>query len=195
MASEILPVFLKLAGRPVLVVGAGSVAVGKVESLLAAGAVVTVVAPDVRPEIGRLPVRVERRRFDEGDLDDAWFVVAAAPPDVNRSVAEAAEQRRIFVNAVDDPPNASVYFGGIVRKAGVTVAISTNGRAPAIAGLLRQGLERLLPDDLDEWMRIADVCRQEWLAARVPMEARRPRLLAAINARYAEQHAAAGGAR
>jgi uroporphyrin-III C-methyltransferase/precorrin-2 dehydrogenase/sirohydrochlorin ferrochelatase len=196
MGSEIFPVFLKLAGRPVLVVGAGPVAVGKIESLLAAGASVTVVAPEVRPEIERLPVQLERRGFADSDLDGAWFAVAAAPPAVNRAVAEAAEKRRIFVNAVDDPPNASVYFGGVVRKSGVTLAVSTNGRAPAIAGLLRQGLERLLPDDLDEWMRIADVCRQDWLTARVPMEARRPSLLAAINAAYAAQHAAtAGGSR
>ncbi len=194
MASEIFPVFLRLAGRPVLVVGAGTVATAKIEALLAAGAVVTVVAPDVRPEIERMPVHVERRAFVDADLDGVWFVVAAAPPPVNRAVAEAAEQRRIFVNAVDDPPNASVYFGGIVRKAGVTLAISTNGRAPAMAGLLRQGLERLLPDDLDEWMRIADVCRKEWLAAGVPMEARRPSLLAAINAAHASQRAASAGA-
>jgi uroporphyrin-III C-methyltransferase/precorrin-2 dehydrogenase/sirohydrochlorin ferrochelatase len=180
----------------VLVVGGGAVAVGKIESLLGAGAAVTVIAPEVRPEIDRLPAQVERRAFEERDLDAVWFVVAAAPPAVNRAVAEAAERRRIFVNAVDDPPNASVYFGGIVRKGGVTLSISTNGRAPAIAGLLRQGLERLLPDDLDDWMRIADACRQSWLAARVPMEARRPSLLEAINAAYAEQHAVtAGGAR
>ena len=67
--------------------------------------------------------------------------MAAAPHAVNRAVAAAAEDRRIFVNAVDDPPNASAYLGGVVRHAGVTVAISTDGRAPALAGLIRQAFD------------------------------------------------------
>ena len=76
-------------------------------------------------------------------------MVAAAPPEVNRAVSAAAAERHLFVNAVDDPPNASVYLGAVVRReGGVTLAISTAGRAPALAGLLREGLERLLPADL-----------------------------------------------
>jgi uroporphyrin-III C-methyltransferase/precorrin-2 dehydrogenase/sirohydrochlorin ferrochelatase len=112
MSTELFPTFLKLAGRPVLVVGGGPVAASKLASLLAAGAEVTVVAPDVVPEIERSGVRIERRAFAEGDLDRAWFVVAAAPPEVNSQVALAAEQRRVFVNAVDDPASASAYLGG-----------------------------------------------------------------------------------
>ena len=60
--------------------------------------------------------------------------MAAAPPEVNREVAAAAEERRLFVNAVDDPAHASLYLGGVVRRGGVTAAISTDGRAPALAG-------------------------------------------------------------
>ena len=118
------------------------------------------------------------------DLDDAWFVVAAATPEVNRQVADAAESRRVFVNAVDDLASASAYLGGVVRKAGVTVAISTDGRAPALAGLLREGFETLLPDDLASWQQAADKARREWKAAGVPMEERRPLLLQAINRLY-----------
>ena len=66
---------------------------------------------------------------------------AAAPSDVNGQVLTAAEARRVFVNAVDDPPNATAYAGGVVRRSGVTVAISTDGRAPALAGLLREALD------------------------------------------------------
>ena len=87
MSTELFPTFLKLAGRPVLVVGGGPVAASKLASLLAAGAEVTVVAPDVVAEIERSGVRIERRAFAESDLDGAWFVVAAAPPEVNRQVA------------------------------------------------------------------------------------------------------------
>jgi uroporphyrin-III C-methyltransferase/precorrin-2 dehydrogenase/sirohydrochlorin ferrochelatase len=184
---ELFPVFLKLAGRRVLVVGAGPVAASKIGALVAAGADVRVVAPDVRPEILERGVRVEQRPFEPRDLEDAWFVVAAATPEVNREVARLAEARRVFVNAVDDPPNASAYLGGIVRKDGVTLAISTAGHAPALAGLLREALERVLPDDLARWTAAARAARVRWKRDRVPMEARRPLLLRALNALYGER--------
>jgi siroheme synthase-like protein len=104
---------------------------------------------------------------------------------VNRQVADAAESRHVFVNAVDDLASASAYLGGVVRKAGVTLAISTDGSAPALAGLLREGLEAVLPDDLEQWHDVARQARQDWKLAGVPMEARRPLLLDAINRLYA----------
>ncbi len=78
---------------------------------------------------------------------------------VNREVAEAAHDRRIFVNAVDDLASASAYLGGVVRRGAATVAISTGGRAPALAGLLREALERLLPEDLGDWVTSAEQLR------------------------------------
>ncbi len=179
-----LPAFLKLEGRPVLMVGAGPVAAGKLDGLLAAGARVTVVAPDVRPEFDRPDVTVHRRPFVPSDLDGMWWVVAAAPPAVNRQVLVAAEPRHVFVNAVDDPPNATAYLGGVVRRAGVTIAISTAGRAPAMAGLLREALDAWLPVELDEWMAAADAARQAWRRDQVPMAQRRPLLLQTLNRLY-----------
>ena len=183
---ELYPVFLKLAGRRVLLVGGGQVAASKLDSLLQAGAQVTVVAPDVRPEIDRPGVVVERRGFREADLEDVWFVVAAATPEVNRDVAAAAERRHLFVNAVDDPANASAYLGGVVRRSGITVAVSTDGRAPALAGLLREGLNLALPEtaELDRWVRQAGEIRKRWREEQVPMTRRRPELLAALNELY-----------
>ena len=182
--ESLFPVFLKLAGRRVLVVGGGPVAASKLAALAAAGAVVHVVAPDVVPAIADHGVEVERREFVPADLDGVWFVVAAATPEVNRQVADAAESRHVFVNAVDDLASASAYLGGVVRKGGVTLAISTDGRAPALAGLLREGLESVLPDDLAKWHEAADAARRDWKADGVPMEARRPLLLQAINRLY-----------
>jgi uroporphyrin-III C-methyltransferase / precorrin-2 dehydrogenase / sirohydrochlorin ferrochelatase len=184
MSDTLFPVFLKLTGRPVLVVGGGAVAASKIEGLLRAGARVTVVAPEIREEIAAHNVEVERRLFRADDLEGAWYVVAAATPEVNRAVALAAEARRVFVNAVDDPPNASAYLGGVVRRGRVTIAISTEGEAPALAGLLREGIDELLPPDLDAWMEIASAERARWREARVPMNQRRPLLLEAINRRY-----------
>jgi siroheme synthase-like protein len=139
---ELLPLFLHLRGRRVVLVGAGPVGASKLAQLLAVGADVRVVAPVVHQTIEAAPVSIERRAFVPTDLDDAWLVVAAATPEVNRQVAVAAEARRIFVNAVDDPPNATAYLGGVVRREGVTLAISTSGDAPAIAGLLREDSTR-----------------------------------------------------
>ncbi len=182
--ASLFPAFLKLAGRRVLVVGGGPVASSKLAALVGAGAVVHVVAPDVVAEIAALGVAISRRPFVDADLDDAWFVVAAATPEVNRRVADAAEPRRVFVNAVDDLASASAYLGGVVRKGGVTVAVSTDGRAPALAGLLREGLEAVLPDDLARWQSAAQAARLDWRRDGVPMEARRPLLLEAINGLY-----------
>ena len=180
----LFPVFLKLEGRRVLVVGGGKVAAGKIAGLLAAGASVEVVAPEIRPEIAGEHVHVEQREFRDSDVDGAWYVVAAAPPDVNRAVQRAGEARQVFVNAVDDPQHASAYAGGVVRREGVTIAISTDGRAPALAGLLREAFEAWLPAELDDWMAAADAARREWKSRDVPMEERRPQLLRVLNELY-----------
>ena len=196
---QLFPAFLKLAGRRVVVVGGGPVAASKLRALLDAGADVTVIAPEMTPGIDAAPVARLRRAFEPVDLDGAWLVVAAATPAVNRDVAAAAETRHVFVNAVDDPPNASLYLGGVVRRAGVTFAVSTDGRAPALAGLLREGLDALLPDaELERWMDEAARLRPRWRAEAVPLPARRPALLDALVGLYespAQGRAAAGGER
>ena len=185
--SMMFPAFLDLSGRKVLVVGGGPVAAGKIESLLAAGARITVVAPDIRPEIEDSSVEIVRREFRETDLEGAWWVVAAAPPEVNRQVSAGAEARRIFVNAVDDPAHATAYLGGVVRRDGVTIAISTDGRAPALAGLLREAFDAFLPREIDAWLKTSDAARRTWRAQRTPIDARRPQLLAMLNALYASK--------
>ena len=189
----LLPLFLNIAGRRVLLVGGGPVAAAKLQQLLAAGADVHVVAPDVVEEIDRTAascgVVIARRPFVPEDLDNAWLVVAAATADVNRDVAAAAEARRIFVNAVDDPANASAFLSGVIRREGVTIAISTSGDAPALTALIRQGFDELLPRrELAQWVREARRQRRQWKAEGVPMEVRRPLLLEALNRLYANDH-------
>ena len=182
--QDLLPLFVNLRGRRVVVVGAGPVAASKLPQLQAAGADVFVVAPVVHADIVASGVAVARRAFTTSDLDGAWLVVAAASPAVNQAVASAAEARRLLVNAVDDPPNASAYLGGVVRRDGVTVAISTSGDAPGLAGLLREAMEAVLPQDLGDWMRVAREQRVAWRREGVPMEKRRPLLLRALNKIY-----------
>src|SRR5690348_15940606 len=98
--TELLPLFLNLAGRRVVLVGGGGVAAAKLKQLLAVDARVTVVAPAIHEDIAiaaaRGLVTIHQRAFSPADLDDVWLVVAAATRDVNRAVAEAAEPRRVF---------------------------------------------------------------------------------------------------
>lgn len=181
----LFPVFLKLEGRRVLVVGGGRVAEAKLAGLLAGGALVTVVAPEVREGIASAPVATLLRPFQPEDVKGAWLVVAAAPARVNREVLAAAEARGVFVNAVDDPAHGSVYTGGVLRRGGVTIAVSTEGRAPALAGLLREALEAVLPEDVGGWVEAGAALREEQRRARVPVAERRPLLLQALNRIYA----------
>jgi len=197
---DLLPLFLNLTGRTVLLVGGGPVATAKLRQLQAAGASVRVVAPEVTDEIalasrpvqtiaavarsGAPQTTLTRRPFEPRDLDDVWLVIAAATPEVNRCVAEAAEPLRIFVNAVDDPANATAFLSGVVRRDGVTVAISTEGAAPALTALLREGLDAMLPRDLGAWVWRARAARVAWRREGLAMDARKPQLLRALNGLY-----------
>jgi uroporphyrin-III C-methyltransferase/precorrin-2 dehydrogenase/sirohydrochlorin ferrochelatase len=196
---NLLPLFLDLAGRSVLLVGGGPVALAKLRQLVAAGARVRVVSPVVLDEVERLgrsgaasatDVQIVRRGFQPSDLDDVWLVVAAATPAVNREVAQAASERRVFVNAVDDPSNASAYLSGVVRRDEVTIAVSTSGDAPALTSLVREALDAVLPRELAEWVTVARSERLEWRRDGVPMEERKPLLLRALNDLYADDEAA-----
>ena len=183
--APVFPIFLRLAGRPVLLVGGGRVAATKLEGLLRGAARVTVVAPEIRSDLEREGVTLLRREFQAGDLDGMWFAVAAATHAANRQVADAAQERRIFVNAVDDPASASAYAGGVFRRGSMTVAISTNGDAPALAGLVREGLEALVPEEIETWLELSRGQARLWRESGIPMEKRRPLLLEALNRLYA----------
>jgi len=191
-SPRLYPVFLKLAGLPVVVVGGGTVAASKLAGLLEAGARITVIAPSISEAIrthqpaspSTLPITLIERGFVPGDLDGARWVVAAATPEVNRAVAEAAAQRGLFVNAVDDVAAASAYLGAVIERGPAVLAISTGGLAPALAGLLREALEAVLPDDLERWIDVAVAARADWKRAGTPIAARRPLLLRALDRIY-----------
>jgi siroheme synthase-like protein len=182
--ASLFPLFLKLRHRKVVVVGGGPVAASKLDALVPTGADITVVAPEIHPRIRSLAVTILARSFSPSDLDGAWLVVAAAPPGVNKDVRAAGEVRRVFVNAVDDPESASAFTGGVLRRGGVTIAVSTAGEAPALAGLVREGLETIVPDEIEDWAREARALRRLQRAESIPLPERRPLLLRALNELY-----------
>lgn len=174
---ELFPIFLNLAKRPVLVVGAGKVAARKVEALRLAGAEVYVIAPAVCDQLRALAasneVTLEERQYRKGDCEGAFLVIAATGDSaVNAAVRAEAESLGIPVNAVDDPANCSFYTPAVVRIGDVRIAVSTQGHAPGLAGLLRERLEETLPQSLGALVKEAAEYRAH-LKATDPDEASR----------------------
>lgn len=160
------PVFLDIAGKPVVVVGGGEVALRKVEALLDAGAQVTVVSPALDPELEALVaerrLRHIPRGYSPGDLEG--YVVAIVGTDdssVNAAVAREGKQRRVWVNAVDDPANCDFIMPGIVRRGDIILAVSTSGNSPAMARKLREDLERFLSEEYALMLELAAQVRRE----------------------------------
>lgn len=165
---SLFPLFLKLTARPCLVVGAGSIAEGKIASLLEAEATVTVVALDASPRVEDWAVAGDillyRREFEEGDVDGMFLAVAGTDlSEVNRAVFGAAKERGVLCNAVDDPPYCDFYFPSVVRRGDLQVAISTAGESPALAQQLRRELNEQLPRDLGPWLEELGRLRREVL--------------------------------
>ena len=184
--ASLYPLFLKLDGLRVLVVGAGAVAERKVMSLVAAGARVRVVAPQATEKIRRLAqegtVDWEGRPFEDADIEGTWLVVAStSDAELQRRVAVAAAPRRVFVVAVDDPAHASAYSGAVVRRPPFTVAISSSGATPALTRLVREVVEQVLPGS--EWVQHAKRLRAKWLAEGKPTGERFAELVKTIKER------------
>jgi siroheme synthase-like protein len=154
--------FVKLEGRLVVVVGAGAVAEGKIPGLFAAGARVRVIAPKVTEMISRWAkeetVEWWPKSFEPGDLSGAHLVIAAtSTPGVNESVFREAEACNVLCNAVDDIQNCHFYYGSIVQRGDLQIAISTNGKSPALAQRLRLELEKQFGPEYELWL--------DWLGA------------------------------
>ena len=173
----LFPIFLKLTGRPCIVIGAGKLAESKIESLLTAEAHVTVIAPEANERIAALAeageVTLLLREYAAGDLAGQFLVVAATNvPAVNRAVFAEAESSGVLINAVDDPPFCDFYFPSVVRRGDLQIAISTAGASPALAQRLRKEINEALPLDTGEWLAELGNLRREVLQAEPLNEAR-----------------------
>lgn len=164
------PAFLELAGRRCLVVGGGVVAERRVESLVAAGAAVTVVSPALTPRLAGLAAEGRlahlARDYRDGDLTGAALAFAATDAgDVNAAVAAEGRRRGVWVNAADDPAHCDFILPALVRRGELTVAVSTGGTSPALARAVREELERYLTTEYVTLAEIAAEARRELRAA------------------------------
>ena len=172
------PIFLKLDGRPGLLVGAGNVALEKLNTLLTSGVRLRVIAPEAKSEIRAYAtegkIELVERRFTPEDLDGNFIVIAATDdPEVNATVYRESVARGILVNSVDDPPHCDFYFGSVVRRGDLQVAISTAGESPAVAQQLRREIDEQLPEDLGPWLAEVGKLRREILATHPAGEERK----------------------
>jgi uroporphyrin-III C-methyltransferase len=175
---SLLPIFLKLEGRRCLLVGAGNVALDKIGSLLKTGLRLRVVAPEARPEVRQLALEGKlewiQRPFELSDLDGNFLVVTATDvSEVNAEVYRGALERSILCNSVDDIPNCDFFFGSVVSRGDLQIAISTAGESPAVAQRLRREIDEQLPEDLGPWLASLGQLRREVLATHPPGEARK----------------------
>ena len=147
---DYFPVFMRLEGQPVVLVGGGEIATRKARLLSRAGAVLTVIAPQVAPELLALlddsGGRVRLRQYQPGDLDGAVLAVAATDiAEVNERVSRDARARQLPVNVVDSPALCTVITPAIVDRSPLLIAISSGGEAPVLARMVRTRLEALFP--------------------------------------------------
>ena len=162
---DYLPVFLRLHSHPVLVVGGGTVALRKVTWLLKTAARVTVIARELHPELAALSARGSivhlAQDFTSAHLASAVAVIAASGErDANRAVADAARERGIPVNVVDDLALSTFIFPAIIDRSPLVVAVSSSGHAPVLARRVREQIEALLPARLGALARFMGAQRQ-----------------------------------
>ncbi|WP_461480640.1 siroheme synthase CysG [Porticoccus sp.] len=167
---DLLPLFHNLRGRRCLVVGGGDVALRKLRQLIDAGAAIELIAPEINPAIrnlaGQHSLTLQQRPFVDADIDGAALVIAATnDPQVNRQVSQLAQRRNIPVNVVDSPELCTVVFPSIVDRSPVQIAITSSGKAPVLARMLRTRLEGLIPAGYGRLAALAGKYRSQVKAA------------------------------
>ncbi len=174
------PVYLNLKGKRAVIIGGGEVAERKAASLLGTGAVIVVVSPEVTPRLASLAdenrIEIRKRAYAPGDCKGAAIVLSATgDPAVSRAVWEEASASGILINTADQPELCDFIMPAIVRRGGLTIAISTGGASPALAARLRARFSRMLGQEYEILLRMLAEARPE-IRRRIHREADRKAL-------------------
>ncbi len=201
--ADLFPVFLKLEGRKVLVVGAGNVGEQKISGLLSTGAFIRVVAPQATELVRQWAVegriRFDQRGYAASDLDDmALVIVATAVTELNRQVYSDAQQRGILCNIVDVPEQCDFYYPAVVRRGDLQIAISTSGQSPSLAQRIREQIEQQFGPAYAGWVKELGEVRRRVLGSSLHPERKRYLLQslasrAALDAEVERQKISPGG--
>jgi precorrin-2 dehydrogenase/sirohydrochlorin ferrochelatase len=176
--APLFPMFLKLAGRPCLVVGAGSIGESKIASLVDASADVRVVAPEATPQVqswaGLQKITWLQRAWEPSDLEGMFLVVAAtSSPDLHQRIYDEAHRRGVLCNVVDVPDLCDFYYPAIVQRGALQIAISTGGQSPALSQRLRKELEDEFGPEYEAWLAHLGDEREKLFAAKLDPEERK----------------------
>ena len=180
------PMFVKLAGRPVLVVGAGAVGEEKIRSLLDTGARVRVVALRASESVRRWAqegcIGLRERAFRPADLKGMFLVIAATSSrPVNEFIFAEAQRRGILCNVVDVPELCDFFYPAVVRRGALQIAVSTSGQSPALAQRIRRELEGQFGPDYAAWVAELGNIRSQVLGGSLPLEQKRELLRSLAN--------------
>jgi precorrin-2 dehydrogenase / sirohydrochlorin ferrochelatase len=194
----LFPMFLKLTGRRCVVVGAGQLGESKIASLLDAGAEVMVIAPQATSRVQDLAaqgkLRWLNRPFAAGDLDAAFLAVAAtASPEIDETIFRECQRRGVLCNTVDDPPHCDFFYGAVVRRGLLQIAISTGGASPALAARLRRELEQQFGPEYEKWLVYVSERRREVLTSKLPPGEKKAKLENLASHASLEQFLSFGG--
>jgi precorrin-2 dehydrogenase/sirohydrochlorin ferrochelatase len=189
--KSLFPMFVKLDGREVLVVGAGRVGEPKIRSLLPTGAKIRVVAREASEAVrewGRNgEITLEERGFVPADLENVFLVVVATSSrDLNHQIYQEAQSRHILCNVVDVPEQCDFYYPAVVRRGDLQIAISTSGQSPSLAQKLRQQLERQFGPGYAHWVAALGETRRRVLASNLEPEHKRDLLQSLASAKAFE---------
>ena len=166
------PVYIQLREQACVVIGGGKIAEGKVDGLLAVEAKVTVISPEITPRLQELAkhnqIAYIARTYQPGDLTGAFIVICATDrAEINHQVWREASANNQLVNVVDDTPRCNFIAPSILRKGDLTIAISTSGKAPALAVRLKERLQRELGPEYGRFLELAGQLREP-LAQHIP---------------------------
>jgi len=160
--NELFPIYVKLHQVQTLLVGAGNVGLEKLEAILANSpeAKVHIVAAEVNPEVytlvkGKTNIDVSERLFDESDINNIDLIMLATNnTTLNAHIRQLASKRHILLNVADKPTLCDFYLGSVVCRGNLKIGISTNGKSPTIAKRLKEFLNELLPEEIDETLEL-----------------------------------------
>jgi len=176
--AALFPIFLKLDGRRVVVVGAGRIAAQKLEGLLEAKAEIAVIAPQAIEAIRELArsgrIAWTQAAFESAQLAGALLAIAATgDAEVNERVYRAAREQGVLCNAVDEPERCDFFYPSVVRRGDLQIAISTAGKSPALAQRIRRELEEQFDSGYAAWIEWLGAVRERLFARRIEPERRR----------------------
>ncbi len=160
------PIFINLENKPVLIVGGGTVAYRKVQTLLEYGAQIRIISPEVGPQLEELIDSKQclwiPREYTEGDIQDVVIVFSCTDKEeINARVAKEAQTKNTLINVVDDPEKCSFIVPSIMRRGNLSIAVSTAGSSPKVASQIRQELEELYGHEIEIYLQLLKTWRIE----------------------------------